>query len=353
MFSFYLSVLLNNVQSSGTHDEFLISRILFLVTYVREYLNWGPIVHDQGLSQVINEKLSQHAARYTSKQRATLSINPMDDNALKETSTLLFNIAHLNPQTSSAFSSSITSLFAIINSSSKTQGLQQPISAVLNALLPLDEESSEWKSAAFPESDPILPSSKIIAIMASALKQFTEQELENQGTPIITLVHKLYSTAPDAVKAHIQTTLLPSDTDRAQVLGQSDTLSSQLLRLSMTGAAPTLRATVGNLLYELSDKDPSTLVGNVGFGIASGYLMRNGIALPNTPGSQEAASGVDINPITGQRRDAEIVADEPPMTAEEQEREAERLFVLFERFVDSAMSSSLCMVISLTNLQAQ
>ena len=43
--------------------------------------------------------------------------------------------------------------------------------------------------------------------------------------------------------------------------------------------------------------------------------------------------GLAVNPITGQRRDMEAKADEgPPMTDDEKMREAERLFVLFERY---------------------
>ena len=42
--------------------------------------------------------------------------------------------------------------------------------------------------------------------------------------------------------------------------------------------------------------------------------------------------GVEINPVTGQRRDMEN-ASEVDMTEEEKEREAERLFILFERYV--------------------
>ena len=41
--------------------------------------------------------------------------------------------------------------------------------------------------------------------------------------------------------------------------------------------------------------------------------------------------GQEINPITGQRRDMEPADVLPEMTDEEREREAERLFVLFER----------------------
>jgi hypothetical protein len=41
-----------------------------------------------------------------------------------------------------------------------------------------------------------------------------------------------------------------------------------------------------------------------------------------------------VNPITGQRLDAEDPSSQEPMTEEEKEREAERLFVLFERYAE-------------------
>jgi hypothetical protein len=45
----------------------------------------------------------------------------------------------------------------------------------------------------------------------------------------------------------------------------------------------------------------------------------------------ESSQHSPINPITGQRLNAEPAPDVPKMTPEEKEREAERLFVLFER----------------------
>ncbi len=41
--------------------------------------------------------------------------------------------------------------------------------------------------------------------------------------------------------------------------------------------------------------------------------------------------GKEINPVTGQRRDMEPEDPGPAMSDEEKEREAEKLFVLFER----------------------
>ena len=72
----------------------------------------------------------------------------------------------------------------------------------------------------------------------------------------------------------------------------------------------------------------------VGYGNVAGFLFNKGIlsAPPPRPGGTGApettADGTPINPITGiaQRNDPL-----PQMTDEEKEREAEKLFVLFDR----------------------
>jgi Guanine nucleotide exchange factor synembryn len=75
------------------------------------------------------------------------------------------------------------------------------------------------------------------------------------------------------------------------------------------------------------------LISQVGYGNVAGFLFNKGI-VTGPPSSGEASSsaagpsGAQINPITG------TVQEERPeieMTEEEREREAERLFVLFDR----------------------
>ena len=83
--------------------------------------------------------------------------------------------------------------------------------------------------------------------------------------------------------------------------------------------------------FELSERDPSLFVHNVGFGNAAGYLNSKGIEISQK--ELGSAVGPAVNPITGQRLDAEPEVELPEMTDEEKEREAERLFVLFERYV--------------------
>jgi hypothetical protein len=74
------------------------------------------------------------------------------------------------------------------------------------------------------------------------------------------------------------------------------------------------------------------LISQVGYGNVAGFLFNKGI-VTGPPSSGEGPgpsdpSGAQINPITGaiQEERAEI-----EMTEEEREREAEKLFVLFDR----------------------
>jgi hypothetical protein len=111
------------------------------------------------------------------------------------------------------------------------------------------------------------------------------------------------------------------------------------LSLSNQVAAPHLGILVPGFYFELSNNDVDTFVGHVGYGLAAGFLRVNGMQ----PGLSARTDVTDshenlyrTNPITGQRLDNETQVSSPEMTDEEKEREAERLFVLFERLVCSA-----------------
>jgi Guanine nucleotide exchange factor synembryn len=75
------------------------------------------------------------------------------------------------------------------------------------------------------------------------------------------------------------------------------------------------------------------LTAQIGYGNAAGFLFNKGMMAP--PGEAHDANGVLLNPITGtnvQPRPADV-----EMSEEEKEREAERLFVLFDRLERSGM----------------
>ena len=204
---------------------------------------------------------------------------------------------------------------------------------------------------------------RLIGILDSSLRSYKDEQLEQLASPLTALIRNIFSFAPENIKAHMRAQLLPSDEERVRVLGKSDSLSAHLLRLSTSPVAPTLRDSVQNLLFELSDKDATSFVRNIGYGFASGFLMTHNMPIPEnaleawsnrgsvgslegreddssdedtTDGKSEKKSregGFATNPITGQRRDMEQNVNEgPPMSEDEKLREAERLFVLFERY---------------------
>ena len=223
-----------------------------------------------------------------------------------------------------------------------TPPLQAPVNYLINSLLNLDLEAKKGKhfgtNPLFPKFDSNCNVDKLINILDQAVAMHKPAHLETLATPLLTLLRKIYSFAPEGAKQYMEWLLLPEDNDRDLPIGQSNTLSSRLLRLSTSPVAPSLREGISALMFELSGKDATTFVHNVGYGFAAGFLMSNDIPVPesakeafstNTSGPGQFSA--PVNPITGQRFDKEPVDEGPEMTQEEKEREAERLFVLFER----------------------
>ena len=216
---------------------------------------------------------------------------------------------------------------------------------LINALISLNlpgEPDSAGHTPLFPKDSPNENHLRLISILDSAVRTLKEDQLET-AVPLVTLIRRIFELAPARVKSTLQTNLLPSNSERAQPLGKTNSLASHLLRLSTSPIAPNLREGISSLLFELSNKDATTFVRNVGYGFAAGYLMTHNLPVPegalnNEGGEVEdlgekmtKVDGQEINPITGQRRDMEPEDALPEMTDEEKEREAEKLFVLFER----------------------
>jgi hypothetical protein len=278
------------------------------------------------------QKIARHAAVLadpTPKRRQ------WDDNALVEICQLIFNICQFYPDLATDFNVSVANLFSIVKTSAGDPPLKQPVAAAINALLNSDFFSETWKNSAFPQPDPTVHVSMLISILIAAFEKYPDSSLNKLALPLTALIHKMYSVGPPQVKELVKQKLLPSDADRNQVLGKGTSFSARLLRLTNTPSTPNLGESISILLYALSDNDAEKFVHNVGLGYGAGYLMKKGIPLPTAAKETGDASGADINPITGQRRDAEVEDTMPPMTDEEKEQEAEKLFVLFERFVAS------------------
>jgi len=263
---------------------------------------------------------------------------------LTESLKFLFNLNQFYPQHVQDFDHTIAPILDILtNMQPQVRELQQPTIALINSLLSLDlpgpisnnTDRSPDHTPLFPRQSPNVNYLRLISILDSGVRYSREEELDSL-VPLVTLLRRVYELAPAGVKIDMQTQLLPSNDERAQPLGKTDSLASRLLRLSTAPAVPRLKEGISSFLFELSNEDAATFVRNVGYGFAAGYLMTHSLPVPENatgdPGEKVTTiDGQEINPITGQRRDMEPGDSLPEMTDEEKEREAERLFVLFER----------------------
>ena len=293
------------------------------------------------------QNIAHHSNLYSDRKPLNESSpSALDTLALSETLKLLFNLTQYYPDQSPSFTPSLPHILKILcHLDLPSPPLQPPVNYLINALLNLDtinegDPHSPPSNPFFPEPNPNRTTDRLIAILDSTVRQppHQEEDLERTTPPLISLLRKLYSHAPPPLKPHLQTQLLPSPSERSLALGRSPTLASHLLRLSTSALAPTLRETISQLLFDLSDRDATTFVRNVGYGFASGFLMTHDFPVPDAALRGEdlganvtTVDGREVNPVTGQRRDMEAEVEEEAMTEEEKEREAERLFVLFER----------------------
>lgn len=227
-----------------------------------------------------------------------------------------------------------------------SQPVQLPVSLLVSCLASIPFYDRSRKGTSFPVSSV----DKLVDIVDLSLKAYAGKVSEmNLITPIVALLHLTQAVDTDSpAQSRLQERLLASEEDRKQVLGKGTTLPHRILKFASNSSSPELREPTLTILFELSGKDPRKFVQNVGFGNAAGFLATKGINVSQEDMGVDAEAGganaAPVNPITGQRIDMESESDLPEMTMEEKEREAERLFVLFERSVlppgtDYAMQS--------------
>ncbi|PNY20476.1 Synembryn-like ric8-like protein [Tolypocladium capitatum] len=316
-------------------NEFLVSRVLFLSTYDTD-VDLLNLIDKHRLADHIIENLYRHVKVMSTKAKP--KAEPMEEMALGETLKLMFNVTHFCKERVSSFTPAVSHVVSLIwkHDGPSSKPLDPPFGSLVNALLNLDMTAEKSRSALYPKDEPNKFSLRLVGLLDQSMKAYGGGELETVVTPLVSLVGKLYESAPQAVQQVLRDSLLPTAEDRQGVLGRGKTLSASLLKNSTNPMAPALRDAISHLLFDLSDKDASKFVENVGYGFASGFLFQNNVPIPASVSeafSRGDATGAQrpVNPITGQFLDKETLGDVPEMSQEEKEREAERLFVLFER----------------------
>ncbi|OGM48524.1 hypothetical protein ABOM_002500 [Aspergillus bombycis] len=229
-----------------------------------------------------------------------------------------------------------------------------------------------WDSLSTPIDEVHL--NRLVDILDSATRVYSDEDLDRYGSPLVQALLLISRGVSAKLKAHLQALVLPTKEDHERVIGTGDSISARLLRHSTSVSAGQLRLLIPSLLFELCGNDEMQFVRNIGYGYASGFLplLKTQLAL-GTPGDlkdhasdstgrtegteQEAGAETgrtihcdssttpaienvvecEINPVTGQRRDMEASQNAPEMTMEEKEREAERLFVLFQRLQETGV----------------
>lgn len=328
----------SQLENDHRDDEFLISRLIFLTTYGTN-INLQKLIDDHKLASSIVANLSRHAEWSKAQERASSQVDPMEEMALVETLKLVFNVTRFCSQRIDAFAPAIRHIVTLLRSlsiPSQQKPLEPPFGTLVNALMNLHLDTKDAQASLYPADEPAAFAERLVELLDLSTKSYSENELEQTVTPLVCVISGVHEHAPENVREALRKKLLPTEEDRQGVLGQGDSLPARLLRNSTNLVTPELRKVISHLLFDLSNKDAGTFVTNVGYGFASGFLFENKIAVPESARQGQIAGGAGesgraINPITGQFLDAESVPDLPAMTDEEKEREAERLFVLFER----------------------
>ncbi|KHN96894.1 Guanine nucleotide exchange factor, Ric8 [Metarhizium album ARSEF 1941] len=331
----YAAQACDRLNTGNWDDEFLLSRVLFLSTYGTS-IDLPDLIENHELAYHLVNNLERHVKILSDKQKGKL--NPMEDMALEETLKLMFNVTHFSKTHVASFAPAVSHIVALLGKQdiSETKPLDAPFGPLINALLNLDLHTDLSQSALYPSNEPHKLTSRLVDLLDQGIRAYSGSDLETVVTPVVSLLAKVYEKAPQPVRQKLRDGLLPTAQDRQGVLGRSDSLSSHLLKNSTNATAPALRDAISHLLFDLSDKDASKFVENVGYGFASGFLFQNNVPVPASAtatfnkGDSFGAQKL-VNPITGQFLDREKIVDAPDMTDEEKEREAERLFVLFER----------------------
>lgn len=291
------------------------------------------------------KRVRDHAVDSNNPEASPVSDLMSRDMALTEILKLMYSLTHYFPASRTYIAPVWDDVLRLlVNKAISTEPpLEAPICHLVNILLTLSEAKSNDASNSSSLEESYVET--LISILSASLEAYNPEELDSTLAPLVTLLLKSYKTATSEVRKLFRAKLLPTSAERDLPLGQSRTTFARLMKISTSAHTPTLRNLIPQLMFELSESNPNTFVHNVGYGYASGFLVNNGIDASELQRQAQSSNGIEANGhpdvaarpntnfVTGQYLDREVPEEGPPMTDEEKEREAEKLFVLFERYV--------------------
>ncbi|KAI7902845.1 guanine nucleotide exchange factor synembryn-domain-containing protein [Cokeromyces recurvatus] len=338
--------------------QFLICRILFFMTVDRydiiQDLIQSNISHS--IEKILSENIHQlETPHFRQMIDPSVPINPLT--VTSEALKLLFNLMlfdarqNSNEIASEHFKNCLTPIFHLLFKTpyAKTQPLIPPHSQAIHALMQFSyttiEEvwlaQSEWISQLYDKQKDEHGFQFIVNTLVDVLDRAIHalipegdpdqdgvQQIDSIIAPLLLVLTSL-AEGNTLLKQLMVEAMLPNEKDRHKPVHEGHSLSAYLIRLMTSTMMPQTRDATCETLFILCDKDANKFTQQVGYGNAIGYLFNKGI--PMQPPKREEENGKDINPITGQYMSSEPEKDLKDMTDEEKEREAERLFVLFER----------------------
>ncbi|KAJ8595062.1 hypothetical protein M405DRAFT_783763 [Rhizopogon salebrosus TDB-379] len=162
-----------------------------------------------------------------------------------------------------------------------------------------------------------------------------DSSLDEIVCPVVMLLTR-FCLGDDDAKARIRERLVPASLDRTHPLETRPDLLGRCMRLLASVYHSRLKDATGEMLYAMCDSHATTLAGYFGYGNVAGFLFHKGVVTAPPAGAASGAppttaSGLPINPITGTTEPSAEPTQDVEMTEEEKEREAEKLFVLFDR----------------------
>ncbi|KAJ1966448.1 hypothetical protein GGI12_000092 [Dipsacomyces acuminosporus] len=151
--------------------------------------------------------------------------------------------------------------------------------------------------------------------------------------PLVLVLVRLVAENAD-VRERVFKAVYPQGADYTQLPEERPGISAKLVKIMKHPQGGMLPGAMGDLLFALWAGDVKSFVMGVGYGNAAGYMLARGIEIPSDV-LRQAAGKIDeqlVDPVTGRFLTQDGIDKElATMTDEEKEREAERLFVLFER----------------------